>query len=291
MTESPDSRRPDADPEESRVVGLTERLSSLERRLGSAEERPWWQRIEFLGPLSATLIAAIVSVTTVFVQQIARDREVQASAIQQQALLNKAYLDQAIEVHDDPLKREFALEFYSRVVQDPSVRNWAIGQLSIMRTRRQAEEAREREQELELALAARAKGEGGNLEQLERNLADASVEAATLKTRARDAERIATINNLIAPDQQTRWQAAEDLSSLWGRDPNLPSELLRFISDHADDPLALYNVVVVVEDLVKCCRDAIDEASLRQTLEVAERFGGPKTRDHIGRIREALPSD
>jgi len=285
MTEPSDTQRHDSSTEQPPVAELSSRLTSLEQRIASAAERPWWQRLEFIGPLSATLITAIVSLTTVVVQNIAKNRELGVSAIQQQALINQEYLNQAIQVHDDALKREFALDFYSNVVQDPSVRDWAIGQLSIMRARREAEEARERQQKLKEVYAEASPQEK---EGLRTRLESASEAVANRETRARDAERIATINNLIAPDRQSRWQAAEELSTVWGRDKNLPKDLLRFINEHSDDGLAIYNVVVVIEDLIKCCEQVLDAATIGQILGIAARNGGPKTQDKVQQLQGAL---
>lgn len=285
MTESPDAQRHEDGAEQAPVAELGSRLTLLEQRIGSGAERPWWQRFEFIGPISATLITAIVSLTTVVVQNIAKDRELKVSAIRQQALINQNYLDRAIEVHDDASKREFALEFYSKVVQDPSVRDWAIGQLNIMRAQREAEEARQHQQQLEATYAEASLEER---ERLSASLENASQKAANLETRARDAQRIATINSLVAPDHQTRWQAAEDLSTVWGTDQNLPTDLLRFISERSDDGLAIYNVVVVTEDLVKCCREVLDVATIEQILAVAAANGGPKTQAKVQQMREAV---
>lgn len=285
MTDFPESQHHDTGAEEKHIAELSSRLKSLEQQIGNVAERPWWQRFEFVGPLSATLITAIVSLTTVLVQENAKEREVELSRIQQQALINKEYLDQAIQVHDDALKREFALDFYSKVVENSSVRDWAIGQLNIMRARREAEEARQRQQQLEETYAEASPAEQ---ERLRARLESASQQVASLEIRARDAQRIATINNLIAPDHQTRWQAAEDLSTVWGRDPNLPRDLLRFINEHSKEGLAVYNVVVVIEDLVKCCRDELDTPTIEQILDVASGNGGPKTLGKVQQIRQAL---
>ena len=273
------------------VTELHSRLTSIEEQLGkqAGAEKLWWQRLEFIGPVSATLITAIVSLATVTVQETNKSRELELARIQQQAVINQDYLNQAIEIHDDALKREFALNFYSQVVQDESVRGWAIGQLEIMRTQRQADEAKRREEQLKKSFQEAKSEEKIEIQQ---RLETASQEAANLEARARDTQRSVTIDNLIAPDRQTRWQAAEDLSTIWGKDPDLPIGLLRFIREHTDNSLAIFNVVVVLEDLVKCCADNLRTAANRDTvkeiLELADNKGGEKARQKVKKIRGDL---
>ena len=273
------------------LADLHTRLSSLEEQIGkhAATGKPWWQRLEFIGPVFATIITAIVSLTTVTVQEITKNRELALAKIQQQAVINQNYLDRALDVHDNALKREFALDFYSQVVQDASVRDWAIGQLAIMRTKREAAEARQREQQLqETYLAATDE----QRTKLAKRLENASQETANLEARARDTQRSVTIDNLIATDRQARWQAAEDLSTIWGNDPDLPAGLLRFIRKHSENNLAIYNVVVVLEDLVKCCVENLKTPENLKNVEailgIAFSSGGEKARGKVENIRGAL---
>ena len=127
---------------------------------------------------------------------------------------------------------------------------------------------------------------------LNERLARAREEARKRESLARKAQRQAAANGLIGHDQATRWQAAESLRSVFGKDAELLDELLRFGRQHSADQLALYNVVLVIEDLARCCQDEQrpQAATVLELLGVIDMNGGSKASANAARLRVQIQS-
>jgi len=62
-------------------------------------------------------------------------------------------------------------------------------------------------------------------------------------------KRRSLVNQLIAKDARKRWEAAQELGTTWGSDPELVNDLVLFARNNTRTPLALYNTLVVLADL------------------------------------------